>query len=290
MNRLFLTLALASLPTSLPTFLPASLHAETSYHLKPFEQQADQVLDIRISSRSSEGRMIVNSEGEKSEGALSMQRSRNLERRVVSQGGAKGLSYKILEDIAVSSNELEGPNSQTRHVAALTGQTVVGLRDNFGQWQFYMEGSTADNRQVDELYELQAYENRRWFVDYPVKIGESWPINPAFFRHLLLRDLGKAQLKASMTLEDVKDVDGTRTAILSFKLDTIEVRDKGAAQSEASASISATGKLHFSLDTMLDREMVFSGLLKTSARNGDHQTSVILPFTIRSTKTIKPSN
>ena len=209
---------------------------------------------------------------------------------MASKGGNKSLSYKILEDIAVSSNELEGPNSQTRNVAALTGQTVVGLRDNFGQWQFYLEGATAGNRQVDELSELQAYENRRWFVDRPVKIGESWPINPAFFRHLLLRDLGKAQLKASMTLEEVKDIDGVRTAILAFTLNTLGARDKSAGQPEASASISATGKLYFSLDTMLDREMLLDGTLKTSARKGDSSTSVIIPFTIRSTKTIKPSN
>ena len=93
-----------------------------------------------------------------------------------------------------------------------------------------------------------------------------------------------------MTLEAVKNIDGVETAILAFKLKTLGARGKSPEQLEASASIEASGKIHLSLDTMLDREMILEGILKTSARNGDSQTSVVLPFTIRTTKMVKPLN
>lgn len=282
MNRLLLTLILAILPATLP--------AQTSYLLKPFEQQAGEVMVIRSSSVSSKGKMVIERGGEKTEGALSIQRSRLLERRALATGGGKGLSYKILEDTVVTANDLEGPNSRKKLLAALTGQTVVGFQDSSEQWQFYLEGKTATNRQAVELSELQAYANRRWFVPRPVKIGESWPIDPAFFRHLILRDLGDIELKASMTLESVENIGGERTAILAFKLDTLGARGNSAAQMQASASINASGKLHLTLDTMLDREILLNGTLKTSARSGDNGTSVVLPFTIRTVKTIKLSN
>ncbi len=66
MNRLLLTLALAILPATLP--------AQTSYLLKPFEQQAGEVMVIRSSSVSSKGKMVIERGGEKTEGALSMLR------------------------------------------------------------------------------------------------------------------------------------------------------------------------------------------------------------------------
>ena len=276
-KHLILTLTLAS--------LPVSLSAEKAYLLKPFDQKTGQVLSIRSSSVSSNGKVILTRGGKTTEGALSMQRSRSLERRVVSSGANKGLSYEIIQDTRVSANDLEGPNGQTTLSAALTGHSVIGFQDNFGQWQLYLEGKTATNRQAVELSELQAYTNRRWFVNSPVKIGESWPIDPAFFRHLILRDLGNARLAASMTLEAIKNIDGVETAILAFKLNTLGARDKSPRQLEASASIEASGKIYLALDTMLDREMILDGILKTSARNGDNQTSVILPFSIRTIKT-----
>ena len=88
-----------------------------------------------------------------------------------------------------------------------------------------------------------------------------------------------------MTLEAIKNIDGVETAILAFKLNTLGARDKSPRQLEASASIEASGKIYLALDTMLDREMILDGILKTSARNGDNQTSVILPFSIRTIKT-----
>ena len=65
-NRLLLTLILA--------ILPATLLAQTSYLLKPYEQQAGQVLIIRSSSGCSEGKMVIERGGEKIEGALTMLR------------------------------------------------------------------------------------------------------------------------------------------------------------------------------------------------------------------------
>jgi len=265
---------------------PLSFAAETTYQLKPFPQQPGQVVTIRSSSKSTDGKVIVQRGDSKTEGAMSIQRTRHIEQRLVTSGGAAGIAFKVLEDSSVATDELEAPGKRIRQTAALTGETVEGFQDTFRRWHLYLKGKTANNRAAVELSELEAYANRRWFVNGPVRIGQSWPAEPAFIRHLVLRDLGDAELKATMTLEAVKDIGGLRTAVVACKLETVGARGKSGDEPAATATINATGKVHITLATMLDRELVLNGTLQSTGRNGDNLTTAVLPFTIRMTKTV----
>jgi hypothetical protein len=111
---------------------PALAAADTFVQLKPYAQPPGSVLTIRSATVSKDGKMTVQRGGEKTEGAMSIQRSRVLERRVVNAGRAKGISYKIVEDTSVGSNELGGPDKATRRVAALSGETAVGFQKQEG--------------------------------------------------------------------------------------------------------------------------------------------------------------
>jgi hypothetical protein len=277
MKRLTLCLALAVLPNMAP--------AETSYLLKPYDQRPGQVTTIQSTSTSSNGKVIIQQGAKKTEEAMSIQRSRIFERRIVSNGNSTGLSYKILKDISLTANELES-KKQSKSTSPLTGKTAIGFKVSTERWLLYLEDQTATNRQAVELVELEAYANRRLFSPQAVKVGDSWQVDPAFIRHVVLRDLGDTKLTATMTLKSVQNIRGERTAVLSFKLDTVGVKGDSTSQSAATASIKATGTMLLSLDTMLDREFTIDGTLQTTAIQGDHTITAILPFNIRLTKAV----
>ena len=277
MRKMALTLVMAA--------LPSLAQGETSYLLKPHHQRAGQVVSIRSTSTSSDGKIIIQQGAETTEGAMSIQRKRVIERRVVTSGGATGLSYKIISDTTLTTNEL-GSEKRAQRFSPLSGKTAIGYQVSMGRWHLYLADQTATNRQAVELAELEAYANRRLFSPQAVKIGQSWQVDPAFFRHIVLRDLGDIKLKATMTLKEVKNIDGESTAVLAFNLDTVGVKGDSASQSAATASINATGTMHLSLDTMLDREFSLTGTSKTTAIQGDNTTTAIIPFNMRITKSI----
>lgn len=251
--------------------------------LRPYAQPSGQTLRIQTTTTSKGGRIIVEGHGEKAEGTTRLHRTRTLERRTAEDGTT--VHYTIIKDSSESSNELNLPTRPGSQTSALTGKTAAGFRDSTGHWHLYLPGKTPTSVQATELAELGSLENRRWFADRPVKIGESWEIDPSFLRRLLLRDPGTASLEATVTLTTVRNIAGTDTAVLTLKIQSVATqRDTPNAPSET-ATLNATGTLLVSLDTMLDRSLIIEGSLLSTSRANGTLTTLVLPFrsqTIRS--------
>lgn len=277
MHRLPCLLALVSLPL----LTPAS--AEPEVALRSYSQPGGQALRIQTTTTSHDGRIIIEGNGEKSEGSMRLHRSRTLQRHTSADGTS--VQYTVVQDTSESSNELDAPTRPGSQTSALTGKTAAGFRDSTGHWHFYLAGKTPTSVEATELAELGSLENRRWFAGHPVKIGESWEIDPSFLRHLLLRDPGSASLEASVTLKEIKKVAGTDTAVLTLKIQSVAAqRDTPEAPTET-ATLNATGTLMVSLDTMLDHELIIEGSLLSTSRANGTLTTLILPFrsvTVRS--------
>ena len=140
------------------------------------------------------------------------------------------------------------------------------------------------NDEAVELAELEAYENRRWFVDRPVQVGETWSIDPGFIRHIVERDTGAGHLTASATLKEIATIDDEKTAVIVMNIETAGSRESPDHQQAAGAMLKAAAVLHVALDTMLDKHLVFEGSLTTRARERDQTTTLETPMRIVVTK------
>lgn len=265
----------------------ASVEAqESSFLLKPFEGAPGQTVVIQAKSLAKGGKVTIVRGSQTQNGTMSIQRDRTYE-RTVTEDSNQQLQYKILIDqISTSMDIGEGPVTDSVS-GALVGHTAKGVTDSMNRWRFFLQGETANNRQAIELAELESYENRRWFLDGPVKVGETWPIEPSFLRHLIERDLGTSQMEASMTLESVGIINNERTAVLSIRVKTLGQQERRSPDAIAGASVSLQGTLHLALDSMLDRKMTLQGSLSTSSNEGDKITQIVLPVNYTVTKTLK---
>ena len=264
--------------------LLASAGAEPVHSLKPYVQPTGQTLRIETTSASRDAKIIIETNGTKRSGTLGVGRIRKLERRVLPDGA---INYTIVADQSETTNDLDPATSPDKRSSSLTGLTARGFRDSGGHWHLYVRGRTPDNREAVQLAGLAAFENRQWFADHPVKIGESWDIDPAVIRHLLLRNIADAKLEASMTLRGVKNIDGQSTAVLDLKIQSVAVNANDAERTAETSTLNATGTLLVSLDTMLDRKLTIDGSLLSSTRANGTLTTVILPLTAGMTRTIE---
>ena len=140
---------------------------------------------------------------------------------------------------------------------------------------------------TQQISELEAYENRRWFLSQPVRIGQSWLINPAFIRHLTERDLGESEVKAAMTFKSIETIDDEPSAVLTFKIETLGKNIDANQELKSAARISLNGVIYLSLKTMLDKKSRMLGTLTTMANEDGRSTVVRLPVDMTVEKSIR---
>jgi len=189
-----------------------------SYFLKPYQPAPGQTVVARSSSDASGGQISVMSAGVVQKGTSIIKRQRTFERRLVGVGPTAKLEYVVLIDQTYRNTTLGGKSNKSTTRGALTGQVVYGLRDDMNRWRLFLKGKTASNQQAVELVELESYENRHWFQANPVKVGDTWFIEPSFIRNFIERDMGPALIEASMTFKSVEVIDGEQTAVLTFSI------------------------------------------------------------------------
>ena len=270
-------------------FCPSLLSAGTTptlYTLKKHIQGPGQAVRITSVSDTRGGTMTVRRGNTKDHGKMGLRRERVFQRRILNDGKNVTLEYQILKDTVTTAMALDGPATTRADEAALTGKVVLGFRDAMGRWRLFLKRATSTNAQAAELAELEAYENRRWFLDRPVRIGETWTIDPAFVRHLSERDIDYAEVTATATLKDVVEIDGEPTAVLGVSVRSLGSKENPIADRASGVMVSLTGTLQVSLATMLDKRLKMEGSFTTIARRGDTSTTVDLPFKTEVLKTI----
>ena len=263
---------------------------EGKFHLlKHYDPKPGEVVISKSLSESPTGRLTVTDGATKQIGTLSLTRSRWLERRLLGSGPKVQVQYKVIADQLTSITAL-GTNKETEvNTGALVGKTVFGFRDATQRWRLFLKGQTADAAQAHDIAELEAYDNRRWFMASPVQVGQTWPIDPAFIRNLTERDLGKANVNATMTFTAVEKIGTEPTAVLTFKVETLGSKSgaDGGLTVGASSAIAVSGTIHVSLNTMLDKKLTMTGSLTTIASEGTKSTLVTLPVKMTVTKTVQ---
>lgn len=269
------------------TLCSTALAQQNAHLLKLHEPRPGQSVVVHTVSDSPNAAMTITRGAAVQKGRTSINRDRKFVRSIRGTGATTQLVYKVLSDQIVTSIVLGAEKDTKTTTGALVGHTALGFRDSIGRWRLFLESGTSRNKQAAELAELEAYENRRWYPPRPVTIGQTWPIDPAFIRHLTERDLGKGSVEASMTFKSIETIGDKPTAVLTFQIETVGSSIDAAAGKEAGALASIKGTLFVDLDTMLDKRLVMNGTLTTIARQHGSSTEIVLPVNYTVTKTVR---
>ena len=270
-------------------FLAQTASAESTYEFHPYVQKAGEVVRMTHTLSSERGRLTVTRGQTGQRGTIVRMHSRQLEHRIRPGAGSPGVRIKTVNDIQTVTNSLAHGGKPQSQLGPLVGRTASGKKDSAGKWNLLLEGAPPTEDQAAELAQLEAYENRGWFPERPVKVGESWDYEPVFIRHLMLRELGTVEIKATMTLEEIRSIDGEATAILRCELQTIGAKEETERASDASgatAALNATGTLQITLSSMLDSKLTLTGTLSSTSRSGDTTSAMSLPMTVEITKSV----
>ena len=266
----------------------AALAQASNFHLlKPHETQPGEVIQHQSVSDSQNGTITVDVGSKKKSGRISIKRSRTLERRMLGSGAKAKLQYRTLAELTTTTTEYGKTKDTNSKSGILLGKTVSGFRDNTKLWRLFLESGSAGAELTQQISELEAYENRRWFLSQPVRIGQSWPINPAFIRHLTERDLGESEVKAAMTFKSIETIDDEPSAVLTFKIETLGKNIDANQELKSAARISLNGVIYLSLKTMLDKKSRMLGTLTTMANEDGRTTVVSLPVDMTVEKSIR---
>jgi hypothetical protein len=279
---LFLTSFISTALLCLPAFAQTQ-----SYLLKRQEFLPGQTVVTRTSSDASNGQITIISGSSIQKGTSSIKRQRVIVRRIIGSGPTAKLEYTILIDQTHRAMSLGETKSEKTIRGSLTGQILYGLRDDMSRWRLFLKGKTATNQQAIDLVELEAYENRQWFQANPVKVGDTWFIEPAFIRNFIERDMGKALVEATMTFKAVEIIDGEQTAVLTFKIKSQARKEEDNSFRTSSAIANLNGTLYVSLNTMLDKKLIMSGSLTTTVRQNGVSSIIKSPVTYTVTKSLR---
>jgi hypothetical protein len=214
-------------------------------------------------------------------GSISIERNRTVKKTVIAADdtGPLRCSIDVPEDTVKMTLFSGGQNSIDTIEGPLVGRPIEATR-NGDTWSITLVDEVPDADQADALLGIQSFENRAWFPDHPVALGESWDYDPAYFRVLLERDLGGAAATGRMTLRSLeRHPDGSAQARLDLVITSsgLESTDDDL---ERQANIEARGSLIVNLDTMLDREMIIEGLLRSGVSNDSSSATLELPIRI----------
>ncbi len=201
--------------------------------------------------------------------------------------GAPRLMVRIPRFVTVSTLVVNNrPDVRTR-ISPLTDKLLAATRDKEGKWVFTTDGRVLGPRDEEVVEELAAYQDRAWFPDHEVQVGQSWEFDPRWIKLVVQRDLRDALAVGTMTLREIRRTRTAQTAVLD-----VAVHSSGttttAAYRETSATVDLKGRAVVNLLTMLDESLEIGGVVHSETSDGSRRTIVNLPLQLTVTKKLEP--
>ncbi|MBK1792371.1 hypothetical protein [Persicirhabdus sediminis] len=269
---------------ALPTF---ALAEEVSYSFTAPKLAKGQVVQITSEFSAPTGTITTSSNGSEKQGTMTLLHSWTMHREVLETSGSQEtkLRYYIPSDIVTSTLTIDGETHTDTTEAALSGMEIFGDRNLSGGWDFSLDAKMPSPEQQQEILEISDYENRDWLPNTPVKIGDSWKFSPKYIQRVVEKDLHNATSSGTMTLLEVSEKAGKKTATLRCDIisDGFENDQNGFS---AGARFRCTGTIQIDLDTMIETKTFLDGTLVTGAQENGQRSVVTLPLTIRTDKKI----
>ncbi|MCF6313856.1 MAG: hypothetical protein L3J39_15530, partial [Verrucomicrobiales bacterium] len=177
---------------------------------------------------------------------------------------------------SVASFTWQGKDIPSETHTTLTGRPVIAEKEG-DRWKLKLAEGNASPEQQQEIEVFEAYANRQWLPDHPIKIGDSWPCKPGFIQHFVQTDLVTAQASGTLTLLNIED----DNAVISVNI-------QGGGQSAdnkgsiSKASINLIGTAVFSISTGLDLGLDLKGTVTSGVQHSNGEVkAVMLPVVVK---------
>lgn len=193
----------------------------------------------------------------------------------------KGLLYKIQKNDSVASLLWKKEDIPSETKSTLVGRPITALKQN-DQWILQLAEGNASPEQAEEIKAFEAYANRDWLPQKPVKIGESWTFEPNFISHVIHKDLKNADTVGTLTLLAVED--GNALISVKIKGGGSDVDEKGSI---SKAEVDLTGSVLYSLETGLEIALDLKGYVTSGVQHSNGEIKAVrLPMVIKDRKKI----
>lgn len=251
----------------------------------PVKGRAGESIRLVTNSETPGGTIQRTISGKNSSGTIAIDRERELVwtfRDPAPDGTRRGM-VRVKEVVTNTVVKINGQQEKTNDLSPLTGKMFSMSKSPKGDWKFELDGSVPLTRVQKEIDELTVYLKRDWYPTREVNVGDSWEFDPAWVKHIIEKDLHKAQTIGTMRLRQVRSSIMGKTALID-----VTVRSTGADfksdGSESSASVELNGQITVNLNTMLDERLELRGTVISSSRKGGESTTVKLPVQLTATK------
>ena len=264
-----------------------ALYSQDEYILVTPSFDEGTKIEISIKADAPDGVLLQEINGENKHGTMSVVKDYKIERETIATQNQ--LEIKIHYNIISVRTEVnilyDGENDPHATNINLADIQIAGDKDPSGNWKFSVENKplTPDIKAL--MLELQAYENRKWFTDQPVMVGDTWQIYPAFTDFLMTRDLQHVETEGTMQLLGVSRKGQENIATLKFSA-TSKGWDENVKQGSRKANFNTQGLLQYSIDQKLDSNLTITSQLESFVQQNNATVSVVLPFTYKVNKTI----
>lgn len=251
----------------------------------PVKGKPGQSIKLVTHSETPGGTVQQSVAGRNTSGTLSITRDRELVwtfREPGADGTLRGM-VRVPEIRTLTSVKIDGKEEKSTDLSPLTGKMFAMSKAPRGEWKFELDGSVPLSRVRQEIEELTVYLKRDWYPKREVNLGDSWEFDPTWVKHIIEKDLHRAQSIGTMRLRQIR-----RGLMGQFAVIDVSIRSTGADYradgSEVSAAVELSGEVIVNLDTMLDEKLELKGkVVSTSRGRGDSKT-VTLPVKLSAKK------
>lgn len=251
----------------------------------PVKGKPGESIRLETYSETPGGNIQQSVSGKNTSGTINITRERDLVwtfREAAADGTRRGM-VRVSKITTTTKTKIEGIEDKAADTSPLTGKMFAMSKTPTGDWKFELDGSVPLTRARHEIEELKIYLKRDWFPAREVNVGDSWEFDPAWVKHIIEKDLSKAQTVGTMRLRQVRSGFTGRTALIDVTIRSTGANFK-ADGSEASANIDLTGQVKVNLNTMLDEELELTGTVRSSTKRPGETKSVTLPVKLKVNK------
>lgn len=251
------------------------------------------VVRSEMSFQFPEGNILITVGDQTVQGRMEMRGQQVLENEVLRAAGPQMGKVKVryAEDTLDIARIFCGKKSSELEKGPLHGRTVVGDQ-SAGAWRFHLAEGKPSRDQTIALEELAGGFGADIYPARPVRVGESWPVDPASVKRWLGHDLLRSTGKAQMTLREITTHAGERCARLELEIDVAGTL-KDALGNELEISMGLQGTLYRSLETHTDLSGQMSGLMILEGTVTDDGTPVGVkitgPITVEGRDRLQPA-
>jgi hypothetical protein len=251
----------------------------------PVRAQAGQKIHLISQVDATQGTIEREMDGKVVKGDIGFSRSRDLTwtfRAPAADGSRRGM-VRVTSMNTDTTVRMYGKEDKTTEQSPLNGRMISLSKPATGDWTFELDGSLQTLRIEREIGELTRYLKRKWYPEYPVKIGDSWEFDPVWIKHIIEKDLNQAQTIGTMRLRQIRHSAEGRTALISITVESTggDFKPDGT---EASAHLDLKGEVSVNLETMLEEQLTLKGTIATRVGTVGQFVTTRVPVQVSITK------